>query len=146
MLELGATYITVKNMAVSLEFYTQLFETPPTHNIENRWVQFNLNGGTLALYDRSYDQKIIDENKDVDAHFDAAYLHYFNSESILYGNNIVLNLSTNDLQKEYERLQSLSLGLLSNIQFVNIAFPYYFFILEDPDGNKIDITGAYEKT
>ena len=27
--------------------------------------------------------------------------------------------------------------------YVNITMPYYFFIVDDPDGNEIEVTGNY---
>jgi lactoylglutathione lyase len=32
---------------------------------------------------------------------------------------------------------------VTEILFINVASPYYFFMLEDPDGNHIEITGPW---
>lgn len=29
--------------------------------------------------------------------------------------------------------------------YLNVAMPYYLFVIEDPDGNQIEITGNYDK-
>jgi lactoylglutathione lyase len=40
-------------------------------------------------------------------------------------------------------VKALSIGKVSEIMYVNISSPYYFFVLDDPDGNTIEITGYY---
>ena len=62
---------------------------------------------------------------------------------IKYGNNFVLNFNINDLNAEYERVKELNIGKITPIMYLNIASPYYFFLLEDPDGNTIEIMGNY---
>ena len=47
------------------------------------------------------------------------------------------------LASEYERIKKLGIGEISEIIFINIAAPYWCFWLTDPDGNCIEVTGAY---
>ncbi|MNW66112.1 hypothetical protein D3C74_445540 [compost metagenome] len=56
-----------------------------------------------------------------------------------------MNFNVADLNAEYERVKSLELGTVTEIFFINIVCPYYCFMLEDPDGNLIEITGDYQK-
>lgn len=56
---------------------------------------------------------------------------------------VVLNFVTNDLNAEYERLKSMKIGELSDIMYVNVFVPYWYFNIKDPDGNVIEITGEY---
>lgn len=58
---------------------------------------------------------------------------------------VVINLSVEDLQVEYERVKSLGIAAdLTKIRYINTGNPYYYFCLKDPDGNTIEITGNYE--
>jgi lactoylglutathione lyase len=38
----------------------------------------------------------------------------------------------------------LGIGKPSEIMFINVKSPYYLFLLDDPDGNTIEITGKYD--
>lgn len=55
---------------------------------------------------------------------------------------MVLNFYIDDLYTEYQRIKDLNIGTVSEILYVNIAAPYYYFLIEDPD-NTIEITGKY---
>jgi len=58
---------------------------------------------------------------------------------------MVLNFWIEDLKKEHERIKSLNNGVVSEIMYLNISSLYYMFIVEDPDGNTIEITGGYRE-
>ena len=59
-------------------------------------------------------------------------------------NKFVLNFWTEDLIKERERILNLNISdLVTEIKYVNNVMPYYYFQVEDPDGNLIEITGEY---
>jgi len=45
---------------------------------------------------------------------------------------------------EYSRVRRFNTGAVSAILYINVAAPYYCFVLTDPDGNPIEITGRYE--
>lgn len=58
---------------------------------------------------------------------------------------MVLNFWVEDLQKEYTRMKELNISeQMTGIKYVCNASPYYYFQLTDPDGNIIEVTGAYE--
>lgn len=48
------------------------------------------------------------------------------------------------MKSEYERIKSLGIGPVSEIMYVNVHMPYYYFNVMDPDGNVLEITGRYE--
>lgn len=56
---------------------------------------------------------------------------------------MILNFVVQDLKKEYKRIQQLQIGEMSEIMYINIFHPYYYFNVLDPDGNMIEITGQY---
>ena len=56
----------------------------------------------------------------------------------------VLNFWSEELQKEFERIQSLNItDHLTKVKYVCNVMPYYYFQLTDPDGNIIEINGDY---
>lgn len=60
-------------------------------------------------------------------------------------NLVVFNFVVDDLKGEYQRLKSLNIGDVSELMYVNIHRPYWYFNIIDPDGNVLEITGRYEK-
>ena len=61
-------------------------------------------------------------------------------------NNIVIfNFEVENLMDEYIRLKDLNIGKVSDLMYVNIHMPYWYFNIIDPDGNIIEITGKYQQ-
>lgn len=59
---------------------------------------------------------------------------------------VVINLSTNDLKKEHDRIHALGIGSKqTEIRYINARNPYYYFSMKDPDDNTIEITGPYNE-
>lgn len=143
MLHLGSTYLIVRDMDKSLAFYEQLLGMKPTAKNLNRWAQFDFEGHCIALYNNEFDCEMVKSGRNLEQHYNAQYLDYLGSRQITYGNNVVLNFWVEDLRLEYGRLKALAIGSLSEIMYLNIASPYHFFVIEDPDGNTIEITGRY---
>ena len=143
MLHLGSMYLIVKNINISKNFYEKFLQMKPSANNLNRWVQFDFDGKCIALYNNTYDAHLMQSGENLEQHYNDTYIHYYKERKINYGNNVVLNFWVEDLKGEYERIQNLSIGKVSKIMYINISSPYYFFILEDPDGNTIEITGSY---
>ena len=48
---------------------------------------------------------------------------------------------TKDLKKEQERIKKLNICKVTEIMYVNITEPYYYFNVYDPEGNTIEICG-----
>jgi len=144
MLNLGSTYLIVNDIQKSIAFYEKLLEMKVSSQAYDRWAQFDFNGKCIGIYNKDYDRKIICENKDIETHYNDEYIKYYKERTIRYGNNMVLNFWIDDLSTEYERINQLKIGRVSEINYVNFSSPYYFFVLEDPDGNTIEITGYYK--
>jgi len=145
MLDLGSTYLIVKNINQSITFYEALLEMKVSAQRFNRWAQFNFSGKCIALLNPTYDEQLIKLGLNLEQHFNNEYLEYISNKKIQYGNNIVLNFYTDNLNREYERIKELNIGKVSKMMYLNISSPYYHFLLEDPDGNTIEITGNYIK-
>ena len=64
----------------------------------------------------------------------------FNIERGEKKNNIVtFNFYTSNLKEEYERIKKINICNMSEIMYVNITEPYYYFNIFDPEGNTIEI-------
>lgn len=145
MLNLGSTYLIVKDFQKSIKFYEALLQMKVTAQRFDRWAQFNFNGNCIALFNPKYDEDFIKRGENLDIHYDNDYLEYRKNKKIEYGNNFVLNFYVDDLNAEYQRIKELNIGKMTKIMYLNISSPYYHFLLEDPDGNTIEITGQYNQ-
>ena len=136
---LATTYICTSDINRAVDFYKKLLCEDPECENGDRWVQFS---NKIAIYNKKYDEKII-ENDPCDS-FNKAYLEEFFKDTGEKKNNIVvLNFYTDDLKAEYDRLKALGIGEVSELMYVNIFMPYWYFNITDPDGNVIEITGGY---
>lgn len=136
-MELISTYIETEDFNKSVEFYKNILQIEPIIYCENRWVEFEC-GNKIAIYNKKYDVKIIKENNY--KNFNEAYISNFNKvEKDKKNNIIILNFYTDNLKKEYERIKKLNIDNISEIMYVNIIEPYYYFNIIDPDGNTLEI-------
>ena len=144
MLKLGSTYLIVKDMKKSISFYEKLLELEVSSQNYNCWAQFNFGNSCIALWNPDYDEERIKNEDNLEGIYNEEYLEYKRNNETKYGNNFVLNFYIDDLKAEHERIKELDIGEVSDIMYINVAGPYYLFMLEDPDGNQIEITGNYE--
>ena len=140
-LKLGTTYICVEDMAESVEFYRRVLEQNPAHANDDRWVTFSC-GNSLSLYNKKYDEALLQAGQT--DRFDSGYLEQYRKEKEPGKNNIVVfNFDSDDLAAEHSRLTALYPDQVSEIRYLNVHAPYYFFNITDPDGNILEITGPY---
>lgn len=138
---LGTMYIFVGDVKKSIEFYKLLLQEEPRHANDDRWVQFS---NKIALYNKAYDEKIIDQEPN--ERFNQAYINDFYKNTGTPKNNLVVfNFEVDDLKYEYQRLKNLNIGDVSELMYVNVHMPYWYFNIIDPDGNVLEITGPYEQ-
>ena len=138
-MELCCTYIETNKFMEVISFYEKILQIK--HNIytENRWVEFEC-GNKLAIYNRKFDEEKINSRNNVN--YNDAYIKDFNKEQNIKMNNIItLNFYTEDLNTEYSRIKVLNIGEISDIMYVNITEPYYYFTIKDPEGNLLEICG-----
>ena len=137
---LGTTYIFVNDIEKSLAFYRILLQEAPLMQNDDRWVQFS---NKIALYNKAYDAKII--GKAPSERFNQAYIDdFYKNTGIPKNNLVVFNFEVDDLKQEYERLKKANIGEVSELMYVNVHMPYWYFNIIDPDGNTLEITGRYE--
>ena len=138
---LGTMYIFVGDIKKSIEFYKLLLQEEPLHANDDRWIQFS---NKIALYNKAYDEKII--GREPDERFNQAYIDdFYKSTGIPKNNLVVFNFVVDDLKYEYQRLKNLNIGDVSELMYVNVHMPYWYFNIIDPDGNVLEITGRYEQ-
>lgn len=144
-MKLMCTYIETENFEKSLDFYKKILKKEPVIFCEDRWIEFEC-GNKIALYNKKFDEKKIKEDSDIFNNYNKAYIDEFNLEKTDKKNNIVtFNFYTANLKEEYTRIKNLNLGNLSEIMYVNIIEPYYYFNILDPDGNILEIcSDSYE--
>ena len=59
---------------------------------------------------------------------------------------VFINLGVEDLDKEYQRILDLGIGMnMTPIRYINAFSPYWYFTFMDPDGNPIEITGGHKE-
>ena len=137
---LGIIYIYVNDLKKSIDFYSKLLQENPLKVNDDRWVQFS---NKIALYNKDYDAKII--GKEPSERFNQAYIDDFYKDTGIPKNNLVVfNFAVDDLKEEYERLKKVNIGDISELMYVNVHMPYWYFNIIDPDGNTLEITGKYE--
>lgn len=142
MMELASTYIETDKFDEVVSFYETIFEKKGNIYTENRWIEFDF-GNKLSIYNKLYDKKII-ENDFSNNHYNEEYIKNYNTiEKERKNNIIILNFYTEDLKKEYERIKKLNICKISEIMYVNIKEPYYYFNIYDPEENTIEICGKY---
>ena len=138
-MKLGTTYICVDGMEKSLYFYRNFLRQDPLYCNDDRWASFTCG---ISLYNKKYDEKLIENGGEI--HFNQAYLNDLKkAEPFQRNNRVIFNFITDDLGKEYKRLKDLFAGMVSEIFYVNVHRPYYYFNVADPDGNVLEVTGNY---
>lgn len=143
-MELCCTYIETDKFDEMVNFYEKVFQIKGNIYTENRWIEFDY-GNKLAIYNRQYDIEKINKNK-TENNFSKTYIENFKKSNNENKNNIItLNFYAENLNKEYERIKNLNMGNISEIMYVNITEPYYYFNIFDPEGNTIEICGNYTK-
>ena len=135
---LYSTYIETDKFDEVVNFYEKIFQKKGNVFTKNRWIEFDF-GNKLSIYNRLFDEEII-KNGDLKDCYNIEYINNFNLERGEKKNNIVtFNFYTSDLKEEYNRIKKLNICKMSEIMYVNITEPYYYFNIFDPEGNTIEI-------
>ena len=138
-MELCCTYIETNKFEEVVSFYEKILQIKPNVYTKDRWIEFE-RGNKLSIYNREFDEEKI--NNDNNVHYNDAYIRDLNKKQKKKVNNIItLNFYTEDLNQEYTRIKKLHIGEVSEIMYVNITEPYYYFTVKDPEGNLLEICG-----
>jgi len=142
-MHLGSIYLIVKNFNKSINFYENLLAMKVTSKNMERFAQFEFEGKNISIMNGYFDN----ENPELTIHR-GQYVEKFDDLVTIAEskntNKFVLNFWTENLVKEHERIVNLNISdLVTEVKYVNNVMPYYYFQVEDPDGNVIEITGKY---
>jgi predicted enzyme related to lactoylglutathione lyase len=141
-LKLSCVYIVAQDFERSVNFYTKLLQRSLDKRYKNRWAQIRVSETlVLGIFSEKFDQEFIDNSRDIYKHYDENFINNLETKYET-GNRVVLNLGTEDIEKEYKRIKELKVKEISPMQYVNFMFPYNFFIIKDPDGNTIEIADS----
>ena len=139
-MELYSTYIETDRFDEVVNFYEKVFQKKGNVYTKNRWIEFDF-GNKLSIYNRLYDEEKI-KNNDMKDNYNNAYIENFEIDKGKKKNNIMtLNFYTDNLNVEYNRIKKLNMCRMSEIMYVNITEPYYYFNIFDPEENTIEICG-----
>ena len=120
-LHLGSVYLIARDFEASVSFYEQLLSMGvSTRNCGNKFAEFFFDNKCLSVMN--------EENLPGHHYGDGDY-------------KFVLNFWVEDLRREYQRLQGLKIGRMTEIKKVHEG--YYYFHIFDPDNNVCEITGGY---
>lgn len=146
MITKGSIYLIAKDFDKSVHFYKLLLEREVTAQNMNRFAIFNIDGLYLSIMNGYFDSenpdKVITKGKLYEEYDDCVRIAKMQNTG-----KAVINLCTDDLKKEYDRMCALGIGSkLTKIRYINARNPYYYFSMKDPDDNTIEITGPYDET
>ncbi len=142
-MHLGSIYLIVNDFEKTINFYEKLLEMPVTSKNMSRFAQFIFEGHNISIMNGHFDA----ENPDKVVHKGERSDSVDSLRDIALAPNthkFVLNFWDEDLRSEYERVKGLNItDYITKIKYVYNVSPYYYFQLTDPDGNAIEVTGAY---
>ena len=137
-MKLYSIYIETDKFDEVVSFYEKVFKKKGNIYTKNRWVEFDF-GNKISIYNRLYDEEKI-KSENPNDNYNAAYINNFNIDREEKKNNIItLNFFTDNLNAEFDRIKKLNICKISEIMYVNITEPYYYFNIFDPEGNTIEI-------
>lgn len=141
----GSIYLIVRDFDQSVEFYEKVFDMKVSATNGKRFAMFQNEGLNLCLmngyYDVQHPEQLVTKGQHVP--------EYDDTDVIAKAENtrkVFINLGVEDLDKEFERIKGLNIGTnLTNIRYLNVFSPYWYFTFMDPDGNPIEITGGHKE-
>ena len=141
----GSIYLVVKDFDKSLDFYEKVLDMKVSATNGKRFAMFNNPGLNLCLMNGYYDEQFPEQKETRGPSYD----EYDNMSKIANSTNtkkVFINLGVEDLDKEYQRILDLGIGInMTPIRYLNVFSAYWYFTFMDPDGNPIEITGGHKE-
>ena len=139
----GSIYLVVRDFEKSLDFYEKVLDVKVSAVNGTRFAVFQNEGLTICLMNGYYDV----QNPEKVVKSGGYYPTYDDQHVIADSENnrkVFINLGVADLRAEYDRIKCLGIADgLTPIRFIQVFSPYWYFSFQDPDGNPIEVTGAY---
>lgn len=139
----GSIYLIVKDFDKSVSFYEKVFDMKVSATNGKRFAIFDNEGLKLCLMSGYYDS----ENPSrlvTKGDYWEIYDNLCEIANSVNTRKAFINLSVPDLKAEYNRIKELGIAAqLTQIRYLNVFSPYWYFTFMDPDGNPIEITGGY---
>lgn len=139
----GSIYLVVKDFEKSVSFYEQVFDMPVSAINGKRFAVFENPGLRLCIMNGYYDT----ENSaqvTTRGRYWAVYDDQSKIADSVNTRKVFVNLAVEDLQGEYDRIKALGIAeQMTEIRYVEVFSPYWYFTFMDPDGNPVEITGGY---
>ena len=117
------TYLKVQDMDRAVGFYEAFLGVKAETRYEDRWVSIT---ERLGLYNPVYD-----------AEHDIPMTEY--DRQMRIGNNVVVVFSSDDVDEDYQRVQSLGATGITDLVEINLMAPYRFFQFQDTEGNIVEV-------
>lgn len=116
MIKIDHFYIRVDDLDKAINFYEKLLSTKIKNREGDRWADFD-NG---SIYFGILNSKIDDEK-------------------VNYGDNTVLSLKTDEIEKEHKRISLLNPQTITKIFTINQPAEYKYFQFTDQWGNTWEV-------
>jgi len=117
------TYLKVEDMDRAVDFYEAFLGVKAEYRYLDRWVSIN---ERLGLYNPCYDVRHMVPMTEYD-------------RELRIGNNVVVVFSSDDVDEDHKRVQSLGATGVTEIVEINLMAPYRFFQFKDTEGNIVEV-------
>ena len=117
------TYLKVKDMDRAVAFYEAFLGVKAEYRHVDRWASIN---DRLGLYNPSYDVQHSVPMTEYD-------------RELQIGNNAIIVFSSDDIDEDHKRVQSLGATGITEIVEINLMAPYRFFQFKDTEGNIVEV-------
>lgn len=117
------TYLKVNDMDRAVAFYEAFLGVKAETRYQDRWTSITRR---LGLYNPAYDREHGVPMTDYD-------------RETRMGNNVVVVFAVDDVDWEYERVQTVGVTGLTEIVEINLMAPYRFFQFQDSEGNLLEV-------
>jgi len=141
----GSIYLIVKDFDKSVSFYEKVLDMKVSVLNGKRFAIFNNKGLNLCImngyYDNENPNQVVTKGKYWEIYDDLGKI--VDSQN---SRKVFINLGVDDLNKEYNRIKKLEIASrMTEIRYINVFSPYWYFTFMDSDGNPIEITGNYSE-
>ncbi len=139
----GSIYLIVKDFEKSVSFYEKVFDRKVSAVNGTRFAMFQNEGLNLCIMNGYYDVENGSQVKTKGEYWEI-YDNHSQIAKDINSRKVFINLGVQDLRAEYNRIKELEIATqMTEIRYINVFSPYWYFTFMDPDGNPIEVTGNY---